>query len=195
MPIEDFPDLLRRAQAGDEAAFAVLFRSTQPLILRYLSSLAPANMIEDIASEAWVSVVKSLDTFADDDPAGFQAWVVTMARRRWIDEVRRRSRRPENLTASEAMGDWAATTNVEADVEERLGESAALQLLKQLSPDQAEVVMLRAVAGLDVEHVARIVGKTAGSVRVLSHRGLRRLAELLEADVTNRTGSSIEEAR
>lgn len=191
MPIDDFPDLLRRAKSGDETAFAELFRSTQPLVLRYLASLAPAAMVEDIASDAWVSVVRSLDSFVDDDPGGFHAWVLTMARRRWIDEVRRRNRRPETLATDETMVEWPAATNVEAEVDARLGEGAALRMLKQLPPDQAEVVMLRAVAGLDVEHVAQIVGKTSGSVRVLSHRGLRRLATLLEPDVTQRTRSSI----
>jgi RNA polymerase sigma-70 factor (ECF subfamily) len=40
---------------------------------------------------------------------------------------------------------------------------------------------LRVIAGLDAEHVGRIMGKRPGTVRVLQHRGLRRLAELLEA--------------
>jgi RNA polymerase sigma-70 factor (ECF subfamily) len=152
-------------------------------------------MVEDIAADAWVSVVRSLDSFVDDDPGGFHAWVLTMARRRWIDEVRRRNRRPETLTTAETMVDWPAATDVESEVDVRLGEGAALRMLKQLPPDQAEVVMLRAVAGLTVEHVAQIVGKTSGSVRVLSHRGLRKLATLLEPDVTERSRSSIEESR
>ena len=40
--------------------------------------------------------------------------------------------------------------------------------------------MLRVVAGLEVGDVARIVGKTPGAVRVAAHRGLRRLAGLVE---------------
>jgi RNA polymerase sigma-70 factor (ECF subfamily) len=43
-------------------------------------------------------------------------------------------------------------------------------------------VLLRVVAGLGVEQVARIVGKRPGAVRVLAHRGLRRLAERLEQE-------------
>ncbi len=42
------------------------------------------------------------------------------------------------------------------------------------------MVALRVIAGLDVEQVCRIVGKRPGAVRVLAHRGLRRLAERLE---------------
>jgi RNA polymerase sigma-70 factor (ECF subfamily) len=188
--IENFPDLLRRAQRGDDAAFTELFRATQPIVLRYLAALAPPAMVEDIASEAWLSVVRSLDSFADDDPSGFQAWVLTMARRRWIDEVRRRARRPEQPT--EALVERPATTDVESEVAEREATGAALALVKQLPPDQAEVVMLRSVAGLDVEHVAAIVGKTTGSVRVLSHRGLRKLKAMLEPGVTNQAPSSVE---
>jgi RNA polymerase sigma-70 factor, ECF subfamily len=192
--IEDFPELLSRAKSGDESAFAELFRATQPIVLRYLSSLAAASMVDDIASDTWVSVVKGLESFVDDDPGGFQAWVLTTARRRWIDEVRRRNRRPES-PAGDEMVDVAALSDVESEVDQRLGERSAIDLLKRLPPDQAEVVMLRAVAGLDVERVAQIVGKTPGSVRVLSHRGLRRLASLLDAGVTDRDHSSINEAR
>jgi RNA polymerase sigma-70 factor, ECF subfamily len=55
-------------------------------------------------------------------------------------------------------------------------------VIAQLPHDQAEVVLLRVLAGLGVEQVARILGKRPGAVRVLAHRGLRRLAERLGPD-------------
>lgn len=66
---------------------------------------------------------------------------------------------------------------------------AALAHIASLPPDQAEVVLLRLVAGLDVAQVATIVGKKAGAVRVLQHRALKRLSgrlvrERREAEVT-----------
>ena len=57
--------------------------------------------------------------------------------------------------------------------------SDALSVIGRLPPDQAEVVLLRVVGGLSAEEVGRIVGKNAGAVRVLQHRGLKRLAEIL----------------
>jgi RNA polymerase sigma-70 factor (ECF subfamily) len=48
------------------------------------------------------------------------------------------------------------------------------------------VVLLRHVAGLDVQHTARVVGKKPGTVRVAAHRGLKRLADLL----ADQTGSA-----
>jgi DNA-directed RNA polymerase specialized sigma24 family protein len=58
---------------------------------------------------------------------------------------------------------------------------AALALVAGLRAEQAEVVALRVLGGLEVAEVARIVGKRPGTVRVLAHRGLRRLARQLEA--------------
>jgi RNA polymerase sigma-70 factor (ECF subfamily) len=57
-------------------------------------------------------------------------------------------------------------------------------LLTELPPDQAEVVLLRVVADLSVEHVAGIMGRSPGSVRVLQHRPLRRLQKNLDPAVT-----------
>jgi transposase-like protein len=64
------------------------------------------------------------------------------------------------------------------------GETSCLTLAS-LPPLQADVVMLRVVAGLDTGAVARLVGRSPGAVRVAVHRGLRRLARLMtEAGVT-----------
>ena len=59
---------------------------------------------------------------------------------------------------------------------------SALAHIASLPPDQAEVVLLRVVGGLDVEEVAAIVGKKAGAVRVLQHRGLKRLSGTLVSE-------------
>jgi RNA polymerase sigma-70 factor (ECF subfamily) len=59
---------------------------------------------------------------------------------------------------------------------------AALARVANLTPDQAEVVLLRVIGGFTVDDVAAIVGKTPGSIRVLQHRGLKRLAEDLAGE-------------
>lgn len=62
---------------------------------------------------------------------------------------------------------------------------AAMALVARLPAYQAEVILLRVVAGLDNETVARLVGRSPGAVRVAADRGLRRMAGILaEAGVT-----------
>jgi RNA polymerase sigma-70 factor (ECF subfamily) len=62
---------------------------------------------------------------------------------------------------------------------DNLATESAIAVLSRLPQQQAEVIMLRVVAGLDTDVVARMVGKSPGAVRVLAHRGLKKLQTLL----------------
>jgi RNA polymerase sigma-70 factor (ECF subfamily) len=168
-----FPSVLAAARAGDEAAFAELWRDANPVLLRYLRVLAP-GAAEDVAAESWVTVVRGLHAFKGDEKA-WRAWLMTVARRRAIDAGRQRQRRPEEPLEAEP----APAPDTAELVLERLDTEAAVALVATLPPMQAEVVLLRVVAGLDVKQVAVIVGTSPGAVRVAAHRGLLRLREQL----------------
>jgi RNA polymerase sigma-70 factor (ECF subfamily) len=172
-----FPELLASAQGGDERAFAVLWRDLQPAVLRYFR-VAAGEAAEDLAADTWVSVIGGLRRFRGDEPA-FRAWVFTVARHRAIDWRRRAGRRP-TWVAAEELAEWPAPNDPVLQVLEGQSTRAALALVAELPPDQAEVVALRVLGGLEVAEVARIVGKRPGTVRVLAHRGLRRLARRVE---------------
>jgi len=176
--VADFADLLAGAQSGDELAFTAVFRSTQPIVLRYLSSLGAAGYAEDLAAETWVAALRNLRGFEGDEKA-FRSWLLTIARARWVDWLRSSSRRPES--PYDDVPETIASEDVHAAVEAVMTTEAAVALIASLPPDQAEVVSLRVIAGLDVSEVATVVGKTPNHVRVLAHRGLRRLAEMLPA--------------
>lgn len=173
----EFQARLAAAQAGDEAAFVELFRSVQPALLRYLTTLG-GGLADDVASETWVSVVRSLHKFRGDEK-GWRSWVFTIAHSRLRDAQRKASRTPMPVDTEELLRGRAGAVNVGAEVEEMYSTEAALRLIGSLPPDQAEVVLLRHVAGLEVPHVAQVLGKRPGTVRVLAHRGLKKLSRLL----------------
>ncbi len=180
---DDFADVLAAAQAGSEAAFSRLWRDGNPALLRYLRVMAP-DAAEDVAADTWVQVVRGLAGFRGDESA-WRAWLFTTARRRAIDEGRRRSRRPASPLHEVPAAHLPSTADAAELAVERLGTQSALALLAELPPLQAEVILLRVVAGLDTDVVARLVGRNPGAVRVAAHRGLRRLAQILaEAGVT-----------
>lgn len=177
MVVSGFQERLAAAKEGDESAFVELFRSVQPALLRYLSTIG-GPLAEDVAGETWVSVVRGLDRFSGDE-SGWRAWVFTIARARLVDAQRRLSRMPDTVDAQEVLESRPDGVDVPAHVEEIFSTEAALALIGCLPPDQAEVVMLRHVAGLDVARTAKVLGKKPGTVRVAAHRGLKRLSELL----------------
>ena len=160
-----FPDLLAAAQGGDEQAFAVLWRDLQPAVLRYFQVVA-GEAAEDLAADTWVSVIRGLGRFRGDEQA-FRAWIFTVARHRAIDWRRQAVRRPTSPVPAEQLTERPAPDDPVAAVLEAQSTRASLALLAELPPDQAEV--------------ARIVGKRPSAVRVLAHRGLRRLATRVKA--------------
>jgi RNA polymerase sigma-70 factor, ECF subfamily len=174
-----FQATLSAAVRGEERAFAALWRDLQPALLRYLRVVAPRGAADEISSQTWLDVVEGLSRFQGDE-AAFRAWVFTIARHRALDRQRRTAPRQATLPPAEPVADRAVRPEPAA-----LGasaEQATSALLASLPPAQAEALLLRVVAGLDVTQVARIVGKRPGAVRVLLHRGMRRLADQLESN-------------
>jgi RNA polymerase sigma-70 factor, ECF subfamily len=173
-PLPEFPRLIRKAQDGDDHAFALLWRHFNPMVLRYLWIMA-GSASEDLAAETWLQVATSIRQFEGDEP-GFRSWIFTIARYRQIDWHRKRGRRLE--VPMEISENHPTTGNDETFelTEENMSLERALTTIASLPDDQAEAVTLRVVAGLDVARVADMMGRSQGSVRVLTHRGLRRLA-------------------
>jgi RNA polymerase sigma-70 factor (ECF subfamily) len=174
---EDFAAVMAAAQGGSEDAFAVLWRDANPALLRYLRVVASENA-EDVAAETWVQVVRGLSRFSGDE-AAWRAWLFTTARRRLLDQVRVRRRHPTEPLDEITAADLPRTVDAEQLAMENISTEAAMALLSRLPEQQAEVILLRVVAGLDTEVVAGMLGRSPGAVRVAAHRGLKRLAALL----------------
>ena len=183
----DFRGTLEGAQHGDEEAFARLWREFHPGLLRYLRIKA-APVSEDLAADIWVRVLKALPGFEGDEQ-GFRGWLYTTARNRLTDWYRSGERRIDVIEHASLVV-LPSATNVEEEAAENSATDRAIALIAELPPDQAEAVMLRIVAGMDVARVASIMGRTPGSIRVLCHRGLRRLEQRLAAVVAAETAAA-----
>ncbi len=185
---DQFPGILTAAQDGGEWAVAVLYRWLHPAVVGYLRARA-GDDAEDLASETWIAVARGLSNFSGDETA-FRSWVFTIAHRRLIDHHRVSARRPRTRSLHPVEGEaHEGSLELPADddpagevIAAVAGDEAVRRIVKLLPPDQAEIVLLRVVAGLPVDEVAAITGRRAGTVRVLQHRALRRLAERLDND-------------
>jgi RNA polymerase sigma-70 factor, ECF subfamily len=174
---EEFADVLAAAQNGSEEAFAILWRDGNPALLRYLRVVAPEHA-EDIAAETWIQVVRGLPRFTGDEGA-WRAWLFTTARRRLLDQARLRKRHPAEPLDDIHAAEVPRSPGAEQVAMENFATEAAISMLSRLPSQQAEVILLRVVAGLDTDAVADMLGKSPGAIRVLAHRGLKRLQALL----------------
>jgi RNA polymerase sigma-70 factor (ECF subfamily) len=171
---EELSAALEAFRRGDEDGIRILYRWLNPPLLRYLSfQVGPAA--EDMASDVWLAVGRALPDLAGG-PVQLRAMVFTIARRRVVDRVRTRARTVVTVPLPDGDGEPVAAATTEHVALERLSASVAISaLVRDLPPEQAEIVLLRVVGDLDVATVARIVGKSPAAVRVAQHRALQRL--------------------
>jgi len=180
---DEFDETLASAQGGDQAAAARLFRANQPRLLRYLRSQEP-RVADDLAAEVWLAVAGQLAAF-EGDAAGFRGLLFTIAHRRVIDHRRRGLRR---RTETVDPGSMARNPSSDDPATEAIGAMSAQEavdaLVRLLTPDQAEVVILRVVGGLDTATVGAMLEQSENWVRVTQHRALKRLAGRLDVNMT-----------
>lgn len=168
--------LIQQAQQRDAAAVAELYQRHAQQIYRYcLFRVADVAAAEDLTEEVFLNMVEALPRYANQGKP-FAAWLYRIAHDRVVDYYRRRVRRPtaeltENLEDAQPGPEAQAIHNAELN---RLRSA-----MSRLSEDDQLVLQLRFVEGCDVEQTARHMGKSIGAAKVLQHRALRRLAQLL----------------
>jgi RNA polymerase sigma-70 factor, ECF subfamily len=177
---DEFERTLAAAQAGHGSALGALFADLHPRILRFLKAFEP-DEAEDLASDTWLDVSTVLAVFEGDE-SGLRALAFTIARRRLIDLQRRRQRHPAVPIDVNSIVEEGWAGDVEEEAMTALSTDRALARVATLPTDQAEVILLRVLGGFPVADVARILSKRPGTVRVIQHRALRRLAMDLERE-------------
>ncbi|WP_434600510.1 RNA polymerase sigma factor [Streptomyces sp. A5-4] len=174
------------AQDGNEDAFRAVYRSVHPRLLGYIRTLVGDSEAEDVASESWLQIARDLERFSGDADR-FRGWAARIARNRALDHIRMRGRRPAVGGDDTELAGRPGESDTAGEAMEALSTGRTLALIAQLPQDQAEAVVLRVVVGLDAKSAAETLGKRPGAVRTAAHRGLKKLAELLAAELSQDT--------
>ena len=152
---------LRRAQAGEPAAWRVLVERFQKpvhaLIWRLLAGRAQ-HRAPDLTQETFVRVLRALPKFDPNGPAKLSTWILTIATRLALNELRRPE--PEPLSIEPV-----AVTRDETDLErKRLGEAIATEIAELPDP-QRIVLVLREYHELDYGEIAEALELDVGTVK------------------------------
>ncbi len=163
--------IVRAAQAGDESAFTALYRRYARVVHCILLSRLPANDVEDLVQEVFLTALNKLRSLRD--PAAFPGWIAAIARNRATDHLRNRV--PEEELDDEAVAPGTS-------VSERAEAARALAAIRSLPDAYRETLTLRLVEGLTGPEIAERTGLAHGSVRVNLHRGMQMLRQALEKE-------------
>lgn len=175
--LDDFDRVLSAAKQGADWAWAAIYDEFAPGLLRFIASQGAAEP-SDCLGECFVQVVRNLPGFTGDEGA-FRAWLFLLARNRVVDEWRATRRRPSS--ASEDVERLHEARHHAAAADATLGQDQSVErILACLKPDQRAVITLRVLDEFSVEETAKILGKSAGAVRVIQHRAIKQLKAVLD---------------
>lgn len=163
--------LMGRAQRGDKQAYRVLLEEASRWLARYLQRKVPAEQLDDLVQEVLLSLHAKRASY---DPARpFLPWLAAIARYRWVDHLRKVYRAERQALGhqeeSEPGGQDAVMARISID-----------RLFERLSPNQAEAIELVKIEGLSIREAAAKSGQSEPAVKVNIHRGLKKLAALVE---------------
>jgi RNA polymerase sigma-70 factor (ECF subfamily) len=175
---EDEHVLLMKAQQGDADAFGGLYERYAQAVYRYINAHLGDQMdVEDLTNDVFFKAWHSLPRYHERG-VPFLAFLFRIARNRLIDHYRQQH--PQS-TFSEALENTHADNNpgpAETLLEEAGHQELAL-VLSQIREDYRTVLVLRFINQLSPKETAEIMKRSIGAVRVLQHRALESLREVV----------------
>ncbi|MCY3970373.1 MAG: sigma-70 family RNA polymerase sigma factor [Acidobacteria bacterium] len=179
--VSDDVELVRRASAGDGAAFeALVLRYETPLRKLVYGYVLNWEVAEDVAQDAFLLAYRKLGDLGES--AAFKSWLYRIAINRAHDELRRAARwrlRLDRNVGDEALAELPAA-GAESAVESRLLRRALVRELARLPKSQRTAVVLKDVAGMKYVEIAELLGCPIGTAQIRVHRGRQKLRRQLD---------------
>ena len=135
---------------------------------------------EDLTTQTFLQAYRHFER-AQRESRGrpLRPWLIRIAHNLAANYYRDRSRRPQ--TAIDDADALAATHTTEALVQDRDDLKRILECVQRLPDDRREALIMRFALGMDNREIARALGRTDGATKVLLHRAIRQLEELVKA--------------
>jgi RNA polymerase sigma-70 factor (ECF subfamily) len=175
----DNESVFARIAAGEQSAVADCMEQVGGLVWSLARRWSDnADDAEDATQEIFLELWKSAHRY--DAAAGSEAvFVSTIARRRMIDRLRYKERRPKTETLDEEQSWQFADPNADRGALAAEAEIAS-RAVRTLKPEQQEILLMGVVEGMTHSEIAAATGKPLGTVKTQLRRGLIKVRELIE---------------
>lgn len=163
--------LMAAAQKGDRRAYATLLEESMRWLKRYLSRRVAPAQLDDLVQEVLLSLHRKMASY---DPARpFLPWLAVIARYRWVDHLRQVYRSDEVSVEGHDIG-------VAPEQEVVAAKISLERLFEHLPEGQVRAIELVKIEGQSISDAARLCGQSESLVKVNIHRGLKKLAAMVE---------------
>ena len=176
MTEEELKRILQKAQNGDSEAFGLIYEHFSEKIYRFIYfRVSHKEVAEDILSDTFVKAWQKINQI--NTPQALSGWLYQIAKNNIIDYYRIKKDLVPLADVEETLEDQVSPVDI---INLNLQQKKILEVLSQLPEDQREVIKYRFFEDLTSEEIAYVLGKTEGAIRVLQHRAVLKLKELLK---------------
>ncbi len=178
MPDRTFDDekVIQQVKGGDAEAFGMLYEQYAEVIFRYVYSHLEGRLdAEDLTEEIFLRAWRALPKY-DERGLPFSAFLFRIARNSLIDYYRQH----KSVQSIEEMELQAHEAGPEEMVDHKLENHQLRDTIARLREDYRNVLIFRFLSGLSPEETAQVMQRSVGAVRVLQHRALSALKDLME---------------
>jgi RNA polymerase sigma-70 factor (ECF subfamily) len=189
-------ECVKRAAGGEQEAIGLLYDAYIVRLYRYcLARVGNETDAEDLAEEIFLKVMGAVDGFewrdlGAGDRSPFAAWLFRIAHNHVVSFHRRAQvhRRLVKDAPGEEVPEWVPDEGRGPQdlAELSLTIEEVFTAVESLSEAQRDVIRLRFGAGLSVAETAEALGKQQTNVKVLQHKGIQKLKQLLRDDSPKR---------
>jgi RNA polymerase sigma-70 factor, ECF subfamily len=167
---------LAREARHDPAAFGEVYERYYPRVYRYVyHRVSAVSDAEDVTAVIFMKALEGLPSYRPS-PSGFAPWLFRIARNAVVDHYRRQ-RKQNSLDDAQYLADPSDPMGHVLGNERR---EELRSLVRCLSDDQRDAVLMRYAADLSYPEIAAALGKNEAAVRMLLHRGLRKLKAVMD---------------
>ena len=170
------------SKAEIDRAFEQLYRDHLKDVYSYsYYRIGNHHDAEDLTEQTFLQAYRHFARARQEsDGRPLRPWLIRIAHNLAANYHRDRSRKPQ--TPLESIEPPAARHSTEDLGEGREELRAVIENLQELPDDRREALVMRFALGMDNREIARAMGKSDGATKVLIHRAIKQLQELLEAE-------------
>jgi RNA polymerase sigma-70 factor (ECF subfamily) len=167
---QKWDEWIRAVLKGDQNAYCLLLTSLRLWLMSYFTKRVHSNVVEDLIQDTLLTLHAKRQTF--DPRYSFGPWIAAVARHRWIDHMRATLKYIETQ-----LEDDYPSQETERDI---CAKHDVKILLKLIAPPHAEVIELVKLKEFSIEEVSKQTGHSPSSVKVMVHRGMKKMMAAVE---------------
>ena len=174
--VENMETIVSQAKAGNSGAFGQIYDLYFKRIYQFVYyRVGHKEIAEDLTEDIFIKAHSKISSISA--VGAFEGWLYQIARNTVIDYYRQKK---STVSLDEVENTLEYDTNIIDSISLQEQQKVLLKLMKYLTADQQQVVKMKFLEDLENETIATLLHKSEGAIRVIQHRAVARLQELIK---------------